>query len=356
MKNEINKSLLRKIVETTSLSGETNQCLKTLKLIEMEIKKKNIPVFIDFNKGIPFLIAGNLDKASILFLSHIDVVPAKIDSFLMKEKDGKLFGRGVLDMKGPLVSSLEAFIRLRKNGRENIVFVVTSDEEIGGFNGTAFLVKNIFKNIEMAIISDSSGEDLVIVQKAPFHIKVFAKGKSAHGSRPWEGKNAAENLLKCCLKIIKNVNGTSHNQTSAAITQFHSGETTNKIPDKAEATIDIRIEKESEIEELIKKIKTVTKDNQCNWEKIDEPMFFEISPNNLFIKKWQKIFKKITGKKTRLKVECGASDARFLWQELKIPIIITSAIGGGAHSDEEWVEINSLNRLSETIVKFINSL
>lgn len=356
MRNKINMSLLKNIVETASLSGEISQCLKALKLLEVEIKNKNIPVFIGFNKKVPFLIAGDLNKASILFLSHIDVVLAKSDCFKMKIKGNKLFGRGVLDMKGPLVATLMAFIKLWKDGRENIVFAVTSDEEIGGFNGTNFLSKTQFKNIKLAIIPDSNSDDLVIIQKAPFHIRILAKGKSAHASRPWEGKNAAENLLKCCTKIITDLNGNSNELTTAVLTQFRSGETTNKVPDKAEAIIDIRIEKESEVEELINKIKNITKKCQCDWEKIDEPLFFEISPDNLFVKKWQEIFRKVNGKEARLIVECGASDARFLWKKLKIPIIVTSAIGGGAHSDKEWVKIDSLKRLSEIIVKFINSL
>lgn len=357
MKNEINRSLLRKIVETASLSGETNQCLGALKLIEMEIKKKNIPIFIDFNEGVPFIIAGNLDKASILFLCHIDVVPAKVEFFKIKIKDNKLFGRGVLDMKGPLVASLDAFIKLWKSGKENIIFAVTSDEEIGGFKGTEFLVKNIFRKIEMAIIPDSSSEDLVLIQKAPFHIKILAKGKSAHGSKPWEGVNAAENLLKCCAEIVKKVKGNTHQSTTATICQFHSGEATNMVPNNAEAVIDIRIKQESEVKTIIKNINNSSKKFGCEWEKIDEPLFFEAEKDNFFIKKWQEAFKEVHHQKqVKFIVENGASDARFLWKELRIPVIVTSVKGGGAHSNHEWADIDSLNKLSETIVKFINSL
>jgi len=356
MKNEINMSLLKRIVGIQSLSSESNQCFKALKLIEVEIKNKNIPIIIDFNEGIPFLIAGNLDIASILFLNHIDIVPAKTNQFKLVQKENILFGRGVLDMKGPLTAALGAFLKLWKSGNRNVVFAVSSDEEIGGFKGAAFLAKNVFKNIKLVIIPDGGGENLVLIQKAPFHIKICAKGKSAHGSRPWEGKNAAENLLKCCFQIIKNINSVSHDQTTAIISQFHSGEATNMVPDKAEAIIDIRIKKEPEIKKLINKIEVVTQNCHCDWEKIDEPLFFEIKENNIFVKKWAKAFREIHSKEVKLIIESGASDARFLWKELKIPIIVTSAIGGGAHSNKEWADLDSLNKLSETIVEFINSL
>ena len=356
MKNNINKSLLKKLVEIKSLSQETVQCLKALKLIELEVNKENIPVFIDVNEGVPFLIAGNLQQAEVLFLSHIDVVPATNEGFKFKEVDNKFFGRGVLDMKGPLVATLDAFIKLWKAGHKNIIFAVTSDEEVGGFKGAAFLAKNILGKIKMALIPDGSSEDMVLIQKAPFHIKITARGKSAHASRPWEGINAAENLGKCCGEILAKINGKKPEETTATLCQFHSGQTTNMLPNKAEAVMDIRIKQETEVKAMVKNLNQVTKKFGCKWEQIDEALVFEIKKEQPLIKKWQQAFRAIHQKEAGFVIENGASDARFLWQELKIPIIVTSAKRAGAHSHHEWVDVNSLNQLSETIVKFIISL
>ena len=184
----------------------------------------------------------------------------------------------------------------------------------------------------------------------------MAKGRSAHGSRPWEGKNAAENLLKCCNDILNNFISDSHEESTATLSQFHSGEAINMVPNKAEAIIDIRIKKESEVETIINNLDKSTKKFRCEWKKIDEPLFFEVEKNNFFIKKWQQAFKTVHKNQVKFIVENGASDARFLWQELKIPIVVTSVKGGGAHSNDEWADIDSLNKLSETIVGFIISL
>ena len=164
------------------------------------------------------------------------------------------------------------------------------------------------------------------------------------------------NLLKCCNQIISKISGKSHKSTTAALTKFHSGESTNAIPDKAEAVIDIRIKEQSEVETILFKINTITKKNLCSWEKIDEPLFFEIKKDNYFAKKWAESFKEITKKEIHFKIENGASDARFLWHQLKIPTIVTSVLGDGAHSNKEWVDINSLNQLSNTITEFISSI
>lgn len=350
------KNIIKKIIKIKSISGDKFNCLKALIVIEKEIKSHNIPCFIKKHNDFPFLVAGNLKYGSILLLSHIDIVSAKDEQFKLKQQGDKLFGRGVLDMKGPLLASLDSFFELWEKDNKESIFVVTSDEEIGGFNGAEFLTKSFFENIKLAVVPDSTGNDLVIIQKAPFHINLFSKGKSAHGSKPWEGINAAENLLKCCNNIINTTNKKTPTSTTAVLTQFHSGKTTNMIPDKAEAVIDIRIKQQSEVDNLIAKIENITKNFQCNWKKIDEPLFFEIKKNNFFIKKWKIAFKKITNKNLKTNIEFGASDARFLWQKLKIPIIITSAIGGGVHSNKEWVSVNSLNQLSATIIEFILSI
>jgi succinyl-diaminopimelate desuccinylase len=331
-------------------------------MVKKEIECHQIPCFIGDHNGFPFLIAGDNVLADVLFLCHIDIVPGKIEQFKLKINQNKIFGRGVLDMKGPLVASLDSFLNLWKIGRKQFLFAITSDEEIGGFNGSNLLTKTWFKNIKNAVIPDSTGDDLVLIQKAPFHIKVNSVGISCHGSKPWEGINAADKLLRCCNEIVEKINKNSPEFTSACISQFHSGDATNKVPDSAMATLDIRIREELEVPELIESIDHGVNKWACSWEKIDEPLFFETKANNLFIKKWIAAFEKVIGKKPNTKVECGASDARFLWHDLKIPVIIASAIGGGAHSDKEWVNLDSLNLLSATIFEFgllvtkINSL
>ena len=352
MKNNINLLLLKKIIKIASLSHNHNKCFTALRLIKKETSQQKIPCFIKKNNNSPFLVAGNIKTSRILFLCHIDVVPGQPRQFNLIREGSRLIGRGVLDMKGPLVATLKSFFKLWKLGNRQFLFVITSDEEIGGFNGTDFLTKSLLKNIKSAIVPDSVGNNLVIVQKAPFHIKIKSFGKSVHGSKPWESVNSAENLSKCCTQIIDKLNGNSSDSTTATLTQIHSGNTTNTIPAEAMATIDIRIKKQSEINSLIDKINQITQKRKCTWQKIDEPLFFEASTHDSFIKKWIDIFKKTNQKVPQLVVESGASDARFLWHNLRIPVIVTSAKGGGTHSDQEWVDINSLTQLSELFFKF----
>lgn len=346
MKNNLDIKLIEKVIEIPSLSQDHKKCLAALEVLLTKLKQEKIPCKIVTLNKFPCLIAGKCNNKTA-FLSHIDVVPGTTEQFTLKQKDDRILGRGVLDMKGPLVVAFSVFIELWKNNFKNFLFVVTSDEEIGGFNGAAKLSKTILKEIKEVIILDSTaGEKLVLVQKAPFHIKITHKGRLAHGSRPWEGINSVNKVAKCSLKIEKKINNNSSEKTSAAITQIQGGQATNIIPDYALSTLDIRIKSKNEIEQVTNIVNSCCKENHCQWEKIDEPLFVEISPNNSFIKKWF-----LCQPNRQTIVESGASDARFLVNQ-NLPAIITSARGGGAHTKNEWVSQKSLIKLKNILLKF----
>jgi acetylornithine deacetylase/succinyl-diaminopimelate desuccinylase-like protein len=87
----------------------------------------------------------------VLYIGHLDVVEAAradwtYDPYVLTEKDGWLYGRGTIDMKGQDASTLTALIRLKKEGYvpdRDIIVAFTADEEAGGdANGVDWLVKN----------------------------------------------------------------------------------------------------------------------------------------------------------------------------------------------------------------------
>ncbi|MBP9817673.1 M20/M25/M40 family metallo-hydrolase [Candidatus Shapirobacteria bacterium] len=343
MKLKINSKLLGELVAVKSLSTDCSECRKALNLIKKQLDAKQIVVKIGEFNGQPHLISGDINSADILFLSHIDVVSSSGQIFELKISGNLLKGRGVFDMKGPMLASLEAFIKLPDEVRNRILFVITSDEEIGGFHGTSKLTK-LFKNIKLAIVPDGgSGENIVVNQRAPLHVKLSHKGVAVHASRPAEGINSVETLAKCCIELSNRI-------PNCSITVFNGGDAINKVPDSASATLDIRIESEKDSTMIRHLLATISVKYNCLFEEIDNPLFFEADPNNIYISR----FKDLVG--SSFVTEAGTSDARFLWSDLHIPIIVTSADGGGAHSDAEWVDAESLNKLATNIYNFVINL
>jgi acetylornithine deacetylase/succinyl-diaminopimelate desuccinylase-like protein len=85
----------------------------------------------------------------LLYLCHLDVVAARredwtFDPFASTEKDGWIYGRGSLDMKGEDANVAAALLRLRKEGfkpARDIIVAFTADEEAGGAEGVGWLLK-----------------------------------------------------------------------------------------------------------------------------------------------------------------------------------------------------------------------
>lgn len=87
----------------------------------------------------------------VLYIGHLDVVEAEkadwtYDPFVLTEKDGWLYGRGTIDMKGQDAATLTALVRLKSEGYlpdRDIIVAFTADEEAGGdANGVDWLMKN----------------------------------------------------------------------------------------------------------------------------------------------------------------------------------------------------------------------
>ena len=96
------------------------------------------------------------DEPALILLQHTDVVPADpaywtTDPLSGEIKDGYVWGRGALDMKGTGISQLATFVSLHRAGvalNRDVILVATADEEAGGLVGAGWLIENhpkIFK-------------------------------------------------------------------------------------------------------------------------------------------------------------------------------------------------------------------
>ena len=145
------------------------------------------------------------DKPALMLLQHTDVVPAskdywETDPLVAQIKDGYLYGRGVIDMKGAGISQLVSFIRLHREGKKlnrDIIFLATADEEAGGLFGAGWMIENhpeVFNGVGYVINEGGSGmkidNDKVftieVTQKVPVWLRMTATDIPGHGSTPRE--------------------------------------------------------------------------------------------------------------------------------------------------------------------------
>ena len=148
----------------------------------------------------------------LMVLLHTDVVPSgdpsawKFAPFDPFEKAGKLYGRGVLDDKGPLASAFATLLILKKY--ENFVdgefiFGAVGDEEVGVGVGIEYLLEQNLIDCTDAIIPDIAGEmrEINVAEKGRVLLKVKAHGKQAHAMNPAKGVNAIHAMSRFLVKL-----------------------------------------------------------------------------------------------------------------------------------------------------------
>jgi acetylornithine deacetylase/succinyl-diaminopimelate desuccinylase-like protein len=164
-------------------------------------------------------LPGRGEGPSLLFLSHTDVVLAdaaewSADPFGGELRDGEVWGRGALDMKGQVAASAVALATLAREGFEpagDLIFAATADEEVGAGFGAQWLCEAHPDAVRCDyLINEGSGERLELGGKpfymcsvaekmsAPFLLRV--RGRSGHASMPGIADNA---LVKAAPLITK---------------------------------------------------------------------------------------------------------------------------------------------------------
>ena len=190
----------------------------------------------------------------LLFNGHLDVVPPgnpsqwKYPPFQGKLEKGKIYGRGSSDMKGGIASFLHAISTIDRSKihikQGAVVLHLVSDEESHGHQGTDFLTQKGLIQGDAALVGEPSSLHPVIGQKGAIWLRISTLGKSAHGSRPHQGVNAIEKMMK----LITHLNILSLEKEhpllgrpTLNIGTIQGGTKINIVPDRCEIEVDRRI-------------------------------------------------------------------------------------------------------------------
>ena len=146
-------------------------------------------------------ITGAKDGPALVFLNHMDTVPAgegwSRDPFLATEESGKIWGRGSCDMKGGISASLAAMESLKRRidggakTRGTVRCCMVVDEESGCMTGTEAAIASGHIHADDVVISCEPTElALVTAQKGAMWFELAFSGKSAHAATPHMGADA----------------------------------------------------------------------------------------------------------------------------------------------------------------------
>jgi acetylornithine deacetylase/succinyl-diaminopimelate desuccinylase-like protein len=159
-------------------------------------------------------------KPALVVHGHLDVVPAmaedwSVDPFAGEVRDGMLWGRGAVDMKNMdamILTAVAEILRAGEQPERDLVLAFFADEENGGVEGSALVVKDRpewFTGATEAIsevggysitVDDRRAYLLQVGEKALIWIRLVAKGRAGHGSRLHED-NAIVKLAEAVTAI-----------------------------------------------------------------------------------------------------------------------------------------------------------
>jgi len=315
--------LLQKYIRIESVNPPANT-LAAASFLKAALDKHGISARVlpsgpDGQTNLLVRVAGrDPSKKPLLLLNHLDVVPVdrkawKMDPFAGLIRDGQIWGRGSLDMKGIGIQHLAALVALRQAGivpSRDLVMLSTADEETTGAYGIRWMIENHFREIDVEYVLDEGGfgaRDILAANKLVFGIAVGEKqtmwlrlrahGTAAHGSQPIPD-NANLILLEALRKamalppakphpivaeMIRNIGAPlAPNKYTAAIQGNTASLTTlaagvgsppkaNVIPSISEATLDCRLLPGVNSAEFLSEMKARINDPRVSIEVLSTP-------------------------------------------------------------------------------------
>ena len=333
-------------------------------------------------------VKGNSPGKRLIFNGHVDTYPVGDESlwtespFSGHEKNGRIYGRGVSDMKGGIASYLLTFkimAEMRDSWSGELVLTLAGDEETMGVKGTKHLLDTVPHAVGDAMISGDVGTAKVLRfgEKGLMWIELEATGKASHGAHVHKGENAIDRLVEGIDRLNKELGSlqvhapkevTKSIEASSEESERYSGEgetevlqqvtvnfglieggvSPNLIPAKASAQGDIRLPIGVEVEEVNRKIKEIVdsieglsyhifRQYEPNWSDINHEIFAYTAEN----------VKYITGEEPVNTIRVGASDARHYRISKDVPAVNCGLNAYNLGGPDEYIEVEELINLAK---------
>ena len=187
----------------------------------------------------------------LMFNSHMDTVPVanmSIDPFDPVVREGRVYGRGACDAKGPVAAMLAAVTAYagRRERPATIVFAAMADEEFA-FSGAWKLVERDWP-VSACVVGEPTRLALIVAHKGVARWRVRVRGVSAHGATPQLGRSAIYDGARVCLALeahARELSGRGPHPLLGApslnVGRVAGGQSVNVVPDLCELEMERRL-------------------------------------------------------------------------------------------------------------------
>ena len=197
------------------------------------------------------IIATTEAPPRVVLSTHMDTVPPFIAS---SEDDEFIYGRGSCDAKGIIAAQIVAAEQLRAQGFNEIGLLFTVDEEVASAGAKIANDHPLAASCEFLINGEPTDNQLATGTKGSIQTTIKTHGRAAHSAYPEYGDSAIEKLLTVLndIRSIEWPDDDVFGETTCNIGVLSGGIRANVIPSEAQATLHIRLAKESSaVKELL---------------------------------------------------------------------------------------------------------
>jgi len=261
--------LLGQFVRAESPSFDKAAVDRFGRIVASEWKKRGAAVTLLRQRGrgdhvrVEWRPRGQRTAAQILVLGHLDTVYeiGTITQMPFRESRGHAWGPGTFDMKGGLVIALYAMDALAAVGclsEKRIVFLWTSDEEIGSESSRAAIEREAKRSDAVLVLEPAAGLDgrVKTSRKGVGEIELIVTGRAAHaGLNPGDGVNAIEEMAHQIARISRWNQPRRGTTVNAGV--IEGGTLTNVIPERARALVDLRASRVEDMRALERKFRAL---------------------------------------------------------------------------------------------------
>jgi acetylornithine deacetylase len=330
----------------------------------------------------PNLVAtlrGSGGGCSLALSGHVDVVPIgerdawSRDPFSGAVADGRLYGRGALDMKGGLVAGLHAIAALHASGvplRGDLVFESVIEEEATGNGALAARLRG--PRPDAAIIPELSGEAMLVATPGVLWAELTTTGRSAYVGRAGAAVNAIDLMLHVLdgLRSLPEALNAAFSHPAFAeapapltlnVGTIAGGDWPSSVPLVCRAGIRFSFPIGWSVAEgkaaLVTRLREIT--DAHPWLREHPPGIrwhgfqaegWEIDPASPVVETLAGAIRDETKGPAATAPLFGTADARF-FRDAGIPAVYYGPSGDGQHGPNEWVDLASVARVTRVLAR-----
>lgn len=353
------EEILRKLVAFPTVTGDSQAAHELIEFVTDFVRRRGMHIERYVANGYESLVATTKPgdkKPAVMLAAHGDVVKAPDELFELRKQDGKLIGRGVLDMKCALAAFLQVIDDIQDDLQAySLGLMVTMDEEIGGFNSMPQLVAEGYRPKVCVLPDGGDNWQIQVASKGILIYKITAHGRSSHSSRHWEGDNALKKLLPVLPQLESLFPSQGKDTNTMSLNNISGGSVFTQVPNRAQAIFDVRTVTSAEHRRLQKAIPQICAKNnvECTLEASGEPTSFDLQ--DPYIAPFVALIEKVTGVEVKGVRTLATNDARFL-APFGIPCISFYPKGGGHHSPLEWVDVKAFEQMGAILHQYIEQI